>query len=148
MYGGLKVFLTESAERMPEEHYGFRPTPEVRSFGEIVGHAADAQYRFCSMVLGEAAPTPNIEKTKKTKPELVAALREAIAYCDRAYNGLTDAHAADVTALFGGMPKLGVLTVNGLHTALHYGNLITYMRLKQVVPPSSDVELMSKLRKQ
>ena len=142
MYSGLKLFLIGAAEKMPEEHYGFKPTPEVRSFGQVLGHAADAQYRFCSIALGEKNPAPNIEQTRTSKADLMAALKEAVAYCDRAYNGLTDAAATEMLKLGPGMPKLGVLTVNSLHTTLHYGNLVTYMRMKNVVPPSSDPAYM------
>ena len=138
MYSGLKNFLVGSAEKMPEAHYSFKPAAEVRSYGQIIGHVADAQYRFCSLVLDEANPAPNIEQTKSTKAELIVALKEALAYCDRAYNGMTDASAAELVKLGPGMPRLGVLTTNSLHTTLHYGNLVTYMRLKNVIPPSSD----------
>ena len=145
LYNGVKLLLLGSAERMPEEHYSFKPTDAVRSFGQIVGHAADAQYRFCSMVSGETNPTPNIEKTRTAKSELIAALKDAFAYCDRTYNTITDATGVDMVKLGPGMPKLGVLAVNSLHSTLHYGNLITYMRLKNVVPPSSDPEYMSQI---
>src|SRR5262245_30461110 len=82
VYGGVKAVLLKSAEKVPEESYSFKPTVAVRSFGQIIGHAADAQYTFCSVVLGEKNPAPNIEKTKTTKAELIAALKEAFAYCD------------------------------------------------------------------
>lgn len=138
MYSGLKLWVVTAAEKMPEEHYGFRPAPDVRSFGELIGHAADGQYRFCSLVLGEKNPALNIEKTKTSKADLVAALKAAASYCDRAYDAMTDASGVEILPMGGGMPKLGVLTVNNLHTSLHYGNLITYLRMKGVVPPSSD----------
>jgi uncharacterized damage-inducible protein DinB len=138
MFSGLKLWLVGSAEKMPEANYSFKPADSVRSFGEIIGHAADGNYRFCSMVLGEKNPGLNIEKTKSSKADLIAALKDALAYCDRAYDGMTDAAAAEKLPMGGGMPKLGVLTVNSLHNTLHYGNLITYMRMKDVVPPSSD----------
>jgi uncharacterized damage-inducible protein DinB len=138
MYSAIKLWVVASAEKMPEEHFSFKPTPEVRSFGEILGHVADNQYRFCGTLLGEKSPTPNIEKTKTSKSELIAAVKDAFAYCDRVYDGMTDAAATDIVKLGPGMPRLGVLTVNILHSTLHYGNLITYMRLKNIVPPSSD----------
>jgi uncharacterized damage-inducible protein DinB len=139
MYAGIKGFLIRSAEKMPEENYGFRPTDAVRSFGQILGHAADSQYLFCSAALGEKNPAPAIEKNKSSKADLIAALKDATAYCDRAYNGLTDASAPEMVKLFGqDMPRLGVLTVNNMHSAEHYGNLITYLRMKNIVPPSSE----------
>jgi uncharacterized damage-inducible protein DinB len=138
-YGQVKVWLLGSAEKMPEENYNFKPTDAVRSFGQVVGHVADAQYLFCSAALAEKNPAPKIEQTKTSKADLVAALKDAFAYCDKAYDGLTDASAVQLVKFFGGdTPKLSVLTVNLAHSAEHYGNIVTYMRLKNIVPPSSE----------
>lgn len=151
MYSGMaEHILLRSAEKMPEENYNFKPTDAVRSYGQIIGHIADSQYSFCSIVLGEKNPTPNIEKTKTSKADLIAALKDAFAYCDKAYNGMTDASGSQMVMVktFGGdMPKLGVLTINLTHSALHYGNLITYMRLKNIVPPSSEPGFMTPPKK-
>lgn len=139
VYGGVKTILLRSAEKMPEENYSFKPTEAVRSYGQILGHVADAQYLFCSMALGEKNPALKIEQTKTSKADLTAALKDAFAYCDKAYDGMTDAAAAQTVKLFGSdTPKLGVLTVNIVHSVEHYGNLITYMRLKNIVPPTSE----------
>ena len=141
MYGYIKGILISSAEQMPDADYAFRPTDSVRTYGQIVGHVADAQYSFCSIALGQANPKPDIEKTKTAKPELIAALKEAFAYCDKAYGGLTDATAAQPVKLLGNdAPRLGALEVNLMHDFDHYGNLATYMRLKGIVPPSSAPE--------
>ncbi len=138
-YGQTKNNLLRSAEKMPEENYSFKPTEAVRSFGQIVGHVADAQYLFCSTVLGEKNPAPKIEQTKTSKADLVAALKDAFAYCDKAYDGLTDAAAVEQVKFFGNSaPKLGVLTINNMHNMEHYGNIVTYLRLKNIVPPSSE----------
>jgi len=138
-YGYLKSVLLRSAEKMPEENYRFKPTDAVRSFGQIIGHVADSQYYFCSTALGEKDPDPKIEQTKASKAELIAALKGAFAYCDKAYDAITDASAAQTVKLFGGdKPKPVVLTVNNMHTVEHYGNLITYLRLKNIVPPTSE----------
>jgi len=124
---------------MPEQEYAFKPDPAVRSFGQIVGHIADADYLFCSIVLGEKNPSPDIEKTKTTKAELTAALHNAFAYCNRAYDTLTDASANETVKAFGGeRNKLGVLWFNASHNLEHYGNLVVYLRVKGIVPPSSD----------
>ncbi len=139
VYGHIKDVLLRSAEKVPEEDYKFKPTPEVRSFGQIVGHVADAQYLFCSIALGEKNPTPKIEETKTSKADLIAALKDAFAYCDKAYDGMTDASGTEMVKLFGNdTPELGVLMVNNMHTLEHYGNLVTYMRLKNIVPPTSE----------
>src|SRR5215472_3042499 len=92
-YGRVKDILLRSAEKMPEENYNFKPTDSVRSFGQIVGHVADAQYLFCSLALGEKNPAPKIEQTKTSKADLIAALKDAFAYCVKAYDGMTDAAA-------------------------------------------------------
>jgi len=140
-YEGIQGILLRSAEKVPEEYYSFKPTDAVRSYGQILGHVADAQYYFCSKVLGEKNPAPKIEQTKTSKADLIAALKEAFAYCGKAYDGMTDASGAQLIPLFGDdddTPKLGVLTVNNLHSVEHYGNLVTYMRLKNIVPPTSE----------
>ena len=148
LFGGLQKILIRSAESMPEENYGFRPVETVRSFGQIVGHVADSQYAFCSAVLGEENPALNIEKTRSSKADLVAALKDAFAYCDRAYEGMTDASGSEsVRFMRREKAKLGVLTVNQVHTGLHYGNLVTYLRMNGVVPPSSEPEFMKQLMK-
>src|SRR5713101_4708447 len=139
VYGGVKTILLRSAEKMPEENYNFKPTDAVRSFSQVVGHLADAQYLFCSIALGEKNPAPNIEHTKTSKGDLIAALNTAFAYCDKAYDGMTDATAVQTIKLFGNdAPRLSALTVNNMHDLEHYGNLATYMRMKNIVPPSSE----------
>jgi len=131
--------VARAAEKMPEENYSFKPAPEVRSFGQIVGHIADAQYLFCSAAIGEKNPAPGVEKSKTTKADLVQALNDALAYCDKAYDGMTDAHAADMVKFFGReQAKLAILAFNSAHNMEHYGNLVTYMRIKGLVPPSSE----------
>lgn len=147
MYGMVKKIVLASAEKMPEEHYGFKPTEAVRSFGAIVGHIADAQYGFCSTVLAEKSPRLQNEK-KTSKAELITALKDAFTYCDKAYGSVDDVSGAEIVKLMGmEMPKLGVLTVNGFHTMEHYGNLVTYMRMKNIVPPTSDPEFMQNASK-
>jgi uncharacterized damage-inducible protein DinB len=139
IYGHEKDYLLRSAEKMPEENYSFKPVDTVRSYGQIVGHVADAQYLFCSIALGDKNPAPKIEQTKTSKADLIAALKDAFAYCDKAYDGMTDASASQMVKFFGNdAPKLGVLTVNNMHNMEHYGNLSTYMRMKGIVPPSSE----------
>src|ERR1035438_3013090 len=134
-------WLARGADKMPEEEYAFKPDPAVRSFGQILGHVADANYTFCSGALGEAAPASEIEKTKTTKAELKVALHDAFTYCSRAYDALTDANANDLVKAFGQeRNKLGVLWFNASHNLEHYGNLVVYMRTKGIVPPSSELK--------
>jgi len=147
-YGYLKDVLLRSAEKMPEENYNFKPTEAVRSFGQVLGHVADSQYFFCSMVLGEKNPGLKIEKTKTSKADLIASLKDAFTYCDKAYNGMTDASGSETVKLFGGdTRKRDVLTVNNMHSVEHYGNLVTYLRLKNIVPPSSEQDATQQPKK-
>jgi uncharacterized damage-inducible protein DinB len=136
-YTSVAGYLTQAAEQVPEADYAFKPTPEVRSFGELIAHVADAQYAFCSGVLGQPNPSPDVAKTKTTKAELVEALKGSSALCAKAY-AIPDAEAHGMMKLFGGEhPKFQTLVVNLGHDWEHYGNIVTYMRLKGMVPPSS-----------
>ena len=138
-FARMKTILVSSAEKMPEENYNFKPTDTVRSYGQIVGHIADAQYNFCAMSLGETNPGLKVEETKTSKADLVAALKGALAYCDKAYDTMTDVTGLQTVKMFGmDMPKFGVLNINNAHDMEHYGNLVTYMRLKNIVPPTSE----------
>ena len=131
-------YVTQSATDVPENLYSFRPTPEVRTFGELIGHVAGSQNMFCAMVLGETVPEEDaIEKTAKTKAALVDALEKSNDYCARAY-ATTDASNAAMVDLFGQQrSKLFTLLMNVTHNNEHYGNLVTYMRINNMVPPSS-----------
>jgi len=138
-YAIAKNTIVRAAEKMPEANYAFQPTPDIRTFGQLVGHVADAQYLFCSLAMGEKNPAPNIEKTKTSKADLVAALKDAFAYCDKAYNDTSDANGAAAVKFFGqNTNRLGVLAFSNMHDYEHYGNMVTYMRLKGLVPPSSE----------
>lgn len=139
LFGIASDYITRSAEKMPAENYAWRPTPEVRTFGQLIAHIADGQYIICSRALGEKPPVSDIEKTKTTKSELVQALAGAFDYCGRAHTTLGGAKGAEITNGPGGKhPRIGVLYFNSMHTFEHYGNVITYLRLKGIVPPSSE----------
>jgi uncharacterized damage-inducible protein DinB len=139
LYSFLSSAVVRAAEKMPEENYSFKPTPEVRSFGQLVGHVADANYMFCSQAAGEANPAKDIEKTKTSKADLVSAVKDAVAYCNKAFDGMTDAKGSEMVKLFGfNLAKLTLFSLNTAHTDEHYGNMVTYMRLKGLVPPTSE----------
>ncbi|HLY43759.1 MAG TPA: DinB family protein [Terracidiphilus sp.] len=139
LYSFISGAVVRAAEKMPEENYSFKPTPEVRSFGQLVGHEADANYMFCSQAGGEANPSKNIEKTKTSKADLVAALKDAVAYCNKTFDGMTDASGSQMVKLFNfNLSKLTLLSLNTAHTDEHYGNMVTYLRIKGIVPPTSE----------
>lgn len=134
----IRDFLLRAAEQMPEEHFAFRPVPEVRSFGEILAHIADTQFYFCASVLGEENPvSENLERTHTTKADLIEVLESSFEFCDRAY-ALSDAEATHATEV-NGRTRVPLLTLilNVAHNWEHYGNLVTYMRMQGFVPPSS-----------
>jgi uncharacterized damage-inducible protein DinB len=140
VYDMVKGYVTASAAAAPEAVYAFKPTPEVRSFGQIIGHVADANYMICSAAAAEKSPAGgDVEKTKTSKADLVKALGESFAYCDTVYARMNDTSGAETVKfmLGGDMAKLSILAFNTAHDFEHYGNLVTYMRLNKMVPPSS-----------
>jgi len=152
LYDGGAMMLLLSAQKMPEEFYSFKPTDADPSFGQMLADVADWQYRNCSAVLGEKNPRPKSDGSKTSKAELIAALKDAFAYCGKAYDGMTDASAAQLvtfSSLAGPvpMPRQQVLDTNMGLNSLHYGNLMIYMRLKNIVPPSSDPEILKQAEK-
>lgn len=138
-YADVRNYILKSAEKMPEENYDFRPAPRVRTFGQILGHVVEEQYLFfCAPVRGEQKAV-DIERVKTSKADLIAALKESFAYCDSAYDGMTDRKAAEVVNVGGSRStKLRLLWMNVVHDEEHYGNLVTYLRIKGIVPPSTE----------
>ena len=133
----VKGNLLKAGDKMSEADYSFKPTPEIRSFGEMIAHIADSALRTCAGVKGEQQKTD--AATKKTKAELTAALKTSLDYCDSAYETLTDANAMEVVkAGRGGRTRAFALAYNTTHMNESYGYLAVYMRLKGVTPPSSD----------
>ena len=141
-YRIVRDFVIRAAEKMPAEAYGFKPTPEVRSFAQLIGHIADDQYAYCSAVKGENKSS-DFEKTAPPKAEMVAALKSAFAYCDAAYDVLVDVSATDKVKFRGReVPKIIVFLLHSGHAWEHYGNVVVYLRLKGLVPPSSEKAAM------
>lgn len=139
LYSFVSGAVVSAAQKMPEENYSFKPTPDVRSFGQLVGHVADANYMFCSQASGEANPMKDIEKTKTSKADLVSAIKDAVAYCNKTFDSMTDAKGSQMVKLFNfNLAKLTLLSLNTAHTDEHYGNMVTYLRLKGIVPPTSE----------
>jgi uncharacterized damage-inducible protein DinB len=137
-WNAVKDYVVRAAEKMPEENYSFRPTPEVRSFGQLVAHVADANFMFAAMALGQKPEPRNVEKTKTSKADLVAALKESVAACDKVF-GESDTQLETATKLFDfDTNRFGVVGLLIGHNYEHYGNMVTYMRMKGLVPPSSE----------
>jgi uncharacterized damage-inducible protein DinB len=130
-------YIVRSAEQMSEADFAFKPVATVRSFGQIVAHVADDEMGWCAQVLGEPLKQTQFEKTLTAKADIVKAIRDAGAYCEKAY-GISDAQAAGMTTIWGGQQaKIRGLMDNAAHDWEHYGNIVTYLRIKGLVPPSS-----------
>lgn len=137
LFSQVSTWIIQAAEQVPEDMYGFKPTPEVRSFGQMFGHVANAQYMFCATALGEKSPSTQDAEKLTAKADIVAALKGSAAYCQKAYD-MSDAKAMEPAAMFGMKgTRLWVLIFNATHDNEHYGNLVTYLRLKGMTPPSS-----------
>jgi uncharacterized damage-inducible protein DinB len=136
-YTGIKNTLLKAAEKMPEENYSFRTTPQVRTYGEIVGHIADVQIMLCAMAKGEQKQ--GVSSGKTSKADLTAALKQSFDYCDSVYDSMTDSAGAAKVSMFGRqVTKLGVLNFNTEHDNEMYGTMVAYLRIKGLVPPSSE----------
>lgn len=139
LYEMSKDWLVKSADMITEANWNFKPTPAVRSFGELIGHVADANFMFCSIAMGEKSPaTAQFEKVSN-RAQVVKGLKDAMAYCDKVYKMPAARLGEEVTMPFGNMKgsRLWALMFNVAHNNEHYGNLVTYFRLKNMVPPSS-----------
>lgn len=147
-HNNIKGNLLKSAEKMSEADYGFKPAgimPEVRTWGQFIGHIANANFLLCSRAKGEANPSQvDIEKTKTSRADLIKALTDSLTYCDTIYSTLTDAQALEFVSVPGPnnttrqIVRASPLINNNAHNNEHYGNLVTYMRMKGIVPPSSE----------
>lgn len=144
---GLKAQATQvrnlvlrTAEKVPEELYSFKATPDVRSIAGLLGHIADANVGICTFAKGEKPDFSTLGNEKKTaKADLIAGLKQAFAFCDEVFATLNDQNGTAMVEMFGmKQPKLGVMAFNNSHTFEHYGNLVTYMRLNKIIPPSSE----------
>lgn len=134
--------IRESADQMPEDGYAFKPVDGVRTFGQILAHVAGVNYVFCGAARADTTKRSedDVEKSAKSKAEIVKALGDSLAYCDAVFAGLTDKTAADMLDLpfdMGKGTRAMPLLINVGHVNEHYGNLVTYFRIKGMVPPSS-----------
>ncbi|NND72270.1 MAG: DinB family protein [Rhodothermales bacterium] len=133
----IRDMFTKAANQMLEKDYSFKPTPEVRSFGQLLAHVASTNYFFCSTASGEQPPMSNVEEEVTTRKDIQDILSDSFDYCDAAY--VTAVEKGDARVEFNGKDRspMAVLNFRNYHALLHYGNVITYMRLRGKVPPSS-----------
>ena len=136
-YNNIKNNLLKAADKMSESDYDFKATPDVRTYGQLIGHVADAQMGICGAAKGEQKKGEAADKTSKA--DLVAALKASIDYCDSVYDALNDTDGTQTVKMFGrDRTKLGVLDFNVIHDNEMYGTIAVYLRLKGIVPPSSE----------
>jgi hypothetical protein len=136
-YTGVKNNLLKAAEKMPEEGYSFKPTPDIRTFGALVAHVADAQTRICNAAMGQQKS--GTASTKTAKADIVAALQDSIADCDKAFDTLTDSATTEMIKMGPNQAtKMGALVRTVIHDNEEYGYMAVYLRLKGIVPPSSE----------
>jgi uncharacterized damage-inducible protein DinB len=138
-FGSVADYLVRSAEAFPEDKYTYRPTADVRSFAEEIGHVADSHFFFCARAKREAAPQRQaLEKVVTSKAQLVAGLKESVTYCKGIYDTITDAQLAETfQAGQARGVRMAPLANNTAHDNEHYGKIVTIMRLNGLVPPSS-----------
>jgi uncharacterized damage-inducible protein DinB len=143
MHGTIRRNLAEAAEAMTVEDYTFKPTPQVRSFAELMGHVIVANYLMCSQAIGQKSPATTNYATVTDRDVLIKALNDALAYCDTAYAATTDENFGQMVKVAGPGNRVteatrgAVLTFNTTHNNEHYGNMVLYLRLRNRVPPST-----------
>ena len=148
-YAGVKLNLTEMASKMPEADYSFKPgsAPEMRTFGQLFAHVANAQYGTCAAAKGVANPNQgkNLETELKTKAEFVKALTDSFAFCDDAYAALSDQNALEMVKQGPNTIARAALLANNIsHDNEMYGTGAVYMRAKGLVPPSTERQTMGR----
>ncbi len=140
-YGTLRGNLTQAAEKMPEATYGFKPAPDpdLRTYGQWIGHQADNQFTNCTTLKGTPSPSPAQSNEKKaTKAELVKALADAFAFCDGAMSALTDQNALQMVKQGEGETARGAVVSALLSHGLEsYGIVVVYLRAKGIAPPTA-----------
>lgn len=139
-YDGIKRNLTEMSEKMSDADYSFMVTKDVRTFGQLMGHAANAQFGACAAARGVANPNQGTDNEKKaTKAEIVKALADSFAFCDESFKMLTDANAVDMVKQGANSVARGSVLAGLIgHSNEVYGTGIAYMRMKGLVPPSTE----------
>jgi hypothetical protein len=143
-YNRVKTMVTQSADKLSDADYAFKPTPEIRSYGQLWGHVANFHFGTCAQVKGVPNPNQgnNLENTATTKAQVVKALADSFAFCDDAFAALTDQSALDMVTGGRGGPRAKAIVLNQIieHDNEMYGVGTVYQRLKGVVPPSTEAQ--------
>jgi hypothetical protein len=139
-YGTLKGNMTQAAEKMPEADYAFKPTPEVRPYGQLIAHVALSQFGSCAALKGEESPhKDDKEETPRSKADLVSLLKASTAYCDPLLTALTDESMVQLVKVGQNEAAKGlILAGTNTHGNEMYGTMAVYLRLKGIVPPTTE----------
>jgi hypothetical protein len=139
-YARLKANILKAAANMPAENYSFKPTPEVRTFARVVNHITEAQAHACGAASHTAETAMGkVPEETADKAAIVEALKASFAACDTTYAALTDTNLGDMFELGKNKrSRVGLAWGNLSHDNEQYATLALYMRLKGLVPPSSE----------
>jgi hypothetical protein len=135
-YMRTRDLIIRAAAKMPEEGYSLRPTGDVRTFAQVVGHIAEAQAMICSGITGQPA---RADTSRTAKADVIVELTKSFDVCDKAYDSLNEANGGQIGGSgFMGGTLVGRLYANLIHDNEMYGTMVVYLRLKGIVPPSSE----------
>jgi len=136
-FSDVSSSVLAAAEKAPESIYGYQPTPEVFTLRRMFLHIADASYSICSGFKGTPGERPKVDVEPATpKAQVIDALKASFAYCDGAMGAATDATLAEEVKAPSGRTRPKSYYVSHLlaHTSLHYGNVVTYLRMNKIAP--------------
>jgi hypothetical protein len=138
-YNRLKPNVIKAAEKMPDADYQFKPVADIRTYARIVNHITEAQQHTCAALNGTTFDPKSVPSDTADKATIVAGLKASFDACDKAYGALTDANVAE---LVGTAPRqrsrIGMAWGNVSHDNEQYAELSTYLRLKNIVPPTAE----------
>jgi hypothetical protein len=145
MYTNIHNFITKAVEQFPADKLAWQPTPAVRTWARLIGHITDDNNGACYLLAGETARPARVDApdgqespaSKLSKDDLLKGYKESVERCNKAFAAVTEANMAERSGPTGARSKIGLLMYNTSHTNEHYGNIVTYMRLNNMVPPSS-----------
>jgi uncharacterized damage-inducible protein DinB len=138
LYENVKGFITKAAEQVPPDKYGYAPVKGVRTMGQLFGHIANSTAMFCNTASGMQMATGGDAEKLTAKADIQKALATGFSACDHAFQMINAGSANEPIKLFNqAHTRIGVMAFNNAHMYEHYGNVVTYMRINGMVPPSS-----------
>jgi len=144
-YTAIQNNIVKAAEQFPADKLTWQPTPAVRTWARLIGHITDDNNFSCWLLAGEAQAPARVDAAdnqespanKLSKDDLVKGLKESVERCNKAFAAVNETNMGERNGPTGRRSKFFTLIYNTSHTNEHYGNIATYMRLNNLVPPSS-----------